>query len=643
MRPIILGTAGHIDHGKTALIKALTGRDTDRLAEEKRRGITIDLGFTWMELPDGRKAGVIDVPGHEKFIRNMAAGVGGMDLVLLVIAADEGVMPQTEEHLAILRLLGVEHFIVVLNKCDLTDEEWTDMVEEQIREELADLLPEDVPFVRVSAKTGAGIDVLRSCIAEEMRKVEESETEPGLLRLPVDRAFTMSGFGTVVTGTMLGGRIRKDDSLAVYPSGICCRVRGIQVYGEEVETCIQGQRTALNLAGTDREAVRRGSVLALPGSLKVWRTCHARLRVLKRSGRTVKNQTRLHFYSQTSELLCRAVLLDAEKLGPGESGYVRLVMESDAVLCPGDRFVVRFYSPVETIGGGVILETDVRKEKRFSPGLLERLGKTENASPVERAAFCLENERETLISIRDLAGKLGVTEPRALELGGQLEKRGEAELIYAGDGTWIWSREKRAQMQECALQAVQNYMEEHPYRQGMPSAMLLSFLLLSDGFGKADRAPALAWIGSLTESGILERKGSLLGIPGWTPLKDENYERVRRAICTGAERAGYAFAEKTAVDFGGVPEEKVTEICTLLKEQGKIVEVVEDVWTTPEIMQDILQKLNHVLDTEGRITISGVRDMLGTGRKNARRILEYTDRTGLTRKDGGESERVKNQ
>ena len=365
-RHVIIGTAGHIDHGKTTLIKALTGRDTDRLKEEKARGITIDLGFTWMDLTDGERVGIIDVPGHEKFISNMTAGVVGMDLVLLVIAADEGVMPQTREHLAILRLLGVENILVVLNKCDLVDEEWLEMVEQQICEEMQQLftvgqrndqvedkLEYNVDIVRVSAKSGAGIEELRSQILKCVKKQKEMWKIPAFPRLPVDRVFSIKGSGTVVTGTLLDGKIHSGDRVMIYPQQTSCRVRGVQVHEQEAEACEAGQRSALNLVQTDRRQssdgkfVYRGNVIAPEGSMKVSRYVNAKLTLLPQSKRSIEHQTRLHFYSGTTEVLCRAVPLSCEKIKPGESAYVQLRLEEPAAFCPGDRFIVRFYSPQE--------------------------------------------------------------------------------------------------------------------------------------------------------------------------------------------------------------------------------------------------------------------------------------------------------
>ena len=327
MKNIIIGTAGHIDHGKTTLIKALTGRNTDRWEEEQRRGITIDLGFTYFDLPSGDRAGIIDVPGHEKFINNMVAGVVGMDLVLLVIAADEGIMPQTREHMDILGLLGIEKSIIVLNKCDLVDEEWIELVEEEIREELSGTFLEQAPVVKVSAATGQGLDQLIEVIGHMSSDEVVEKDIHTIPRLPIDRAFSLSGFGTIITGTLVSGTIRKEDTLEMYPIGKECKIRSIQVHGADQKECYAGQRVAINLSNVKKKEIQRGCVLAPPNSMKNTDLLDVKMNILESSMRVLTNHTRLHFFTGTSEILCRAVLLDKEELGPGESGYVQLRLE----------------------------------------------------------------------------------------------------------------------------------------------------------------------------------------------------------------------------------------------------------------------------------------------------------------------------
>ncbi|WP_289292429.1 selenocysteine-specific translation elongation factor, partial [Sporofaciens musculi] len=338
MKNIIVGTAGHIDHGKTTLIKALTGRNTDRWEEEQRRGITIDLGFTYFDLPCGDRVGIIDVPGHERFINNMVAGVVGMDLVLLVIAADEGIMPQTREHVDILNLLGIEKSIIVLNKCDLVDEEWLELVEEEIKEELEGTFLENSPVVRVSAATGEGLKDLINLI-ERMTSDEVVEKDVQTIpRLPVDRAFTLSGFGTIITGTLVSGTISKEDTLQMYPVGKECKIRSIQVHGQDKEECFAGQRVAINLSNVKKKEIKRGCVLAPKNSMKNTDLLDVKIRILDSSVRVLTNHMRLHFFTGTSEVLCRAVLLDKEEIGPAESGFVQLRLEEEVAVRRGDKF-----------------------------------------------------------------------------------------------------------------------------------------------------------------------------------------------------------------------------------------------------------------------------------------------------------------
>ena len=414
MKHIVIGTAGHIDHGKTTLIRALTGRNTDRLKEEQQRGITIELGFTWFDLDDGTRCGIVDVPGHEKFVGTMTAGVCGMDLVLMVVAADEGIMPQTREHLDILELLGVKKAILVLSKCDLEDGEWLDMAEAGIREELRGTMLEQAPLVRVSALTGFGIGQLKKTIAEMVDMEVEERDAAGVPRLPVDRIFTKTGFGTVVTGTLLSGSYSVDDVLEVYPEGMKCRIRHIQVHGAEQEQCVAGQRTALNLAGIRTEEIRRGSVLAPPGSMKASDRLDVRITILKNSERLLTNRMRLHFYTGTGKLLCRAVLLDRDELGPGETGFAQLQLEERIAVKRGDRFVIRFYSPVETIGGGVVLATGSKRRRRFKEEDLDELRRMENGSPADLCELQIRERGETLVSLTELAERTAHTKEELL-------------------------------------------------------------------------------------------------------------------------------------------------------------------------------------------------------------------------------------
>lgn len=634
MKNMIIGTAGHIDHGKTALIRALTGRDTDRLEEEKRRGITIDLGFTWFDLPGGGRAGIIDVPGHERFIRNMAAGVAGMDLVLLVIAADEGIMPQTKEHMDIMEMLGVRRYIIVLNKCDLVDEEWLDMAEEEIRRETEGTLFEGASLVRVSAVTGMGINALKTEIVRMASADPGDRNAEGAARLPVDRVFTISGFGMVVTGTLLEGRIRQGDTLMAYPAGIRCRVRGIQVYGRDADCCCAGQRAALNLAGIEREEIRRGCVLASPGSVRSGRMVDVRLSLLKGAGRTVRNQTRLHFYSGSAEYLCRAVLLDAEALGPGESGFAQLRMESGTALKQGDRFVVRFYSPVETIGGGVVLEPDAPKERRFRPEVIERLEKRERGGPSELLEQQLRKYPETMASGEALARELGMTAEEAEECVRRLAESGKVMSFTLSGGEYLWHAEDEAAAEERLLDRIRQYLEAHPYRMGVPLG------IISSTFPKMNQKLLDRYLALLCEKGILEKRGSLFAPAGYVGKQDETYRRVHAEVLRALEDAGYQFRKISDLDFSGIQKKDLDEILAVFSETGEITELSGGFCTLTRYMEHACGRIADAFRGRERITVSEVRDLFGTGRKNAKLILEYTDRLGMTRKTGGESERT---
>ncbi|MDX9818518.1 MAG: selenocysteine-specific translation elongation factor, partial [Desulfococcus multivorans] len=395
---IILGTAGHIDHGKTTLIKALTGINTDRLKEEQRRGITIELGFAAFDLPGGRHVGIVDVPGHEKFVKNMVAGATGIDIVAMVIAADEGVMPQTREHMEICALLGVRHGLVVLTKVDLVDEEWLELVMEDIRDFVQGTFLEDRPIVPVSSVTGRGMDDFVAALEQLSREVPERSSS-GIFRLPVDRVFTMRGFGTVITGTLISGRVSVGETVMLYPSGITAKVRGIQVHNQAAEAAEAGMRTAVNFQGLEKTVVNRGDILSTPAALAASYMVDVMFHYLKSNRKPIKNRTRVRFHTGTSEVLGNLILLDTEELVPGESAPAQLRLETPVALVKDDRFVARSYSPVRTVGGGKVLNPIPVKHKRFDDGvvgMLRDLDQHESgdvicrltAAGVSRGLFC---------------------------------------------------------------------------------------------------------------------------------------------------------------------------------------------------------------------------------------------------------------
>ena len=635
MKHIIIGTAGHIDHGKTTLIKALTGRNTDRWKEEQERGITIDLGFTWFDLSGGRRVGIIDVPGHERFVNNMVAGVVGMDLVMLVIAADEGIMPQTREHMNILRLLGIRKSILVLNKCDLVDEDWIELMEEDIRENLKGTIMENAPLVRVSAVTGQGLDELVDTISSMIEEDVEEKDANVLPRLPVDRVFSISGFGTVITGTLISGTISKDDLLELYPIGRTCKVRNIQVHEKNQDSCMAGQRVAINLSNVKKNEIRRGCVLAPVNSLKNTDLLDVRLEVLEDSERIVTNHERLHLYTGTSEILCRTVLLDKEEIGPGESGLVQLRLEEPLAAKRGDRFVVRFYSPMETIGGGVILEPNPKRKKRFNQQAIDELSKKESGSLEDIAAINILAHPDTMITRSELGKLMSSSEEELQEALDTLEADGTILAFRMKKDVFYWHKDSECLVFDKILKAIRNYHEKYPYRYGLKKAEIYTSFMKKVKTNVFD-----AYIEMLCSSGKLKRTGDYVSTPDYEVVRDEKYLKIENILLGTLEKAGFDFVRFSEIDFGKYKQSEAEDILILLLEQQRVVKINDEMYTLSEYMDQAKEKiLAHLKDNE-LITIAQVRDMFATSRKSAKPILEYMDTQKITKKLGAESERV---
>lgn len=635
MKNIIIGTAGHIDHGKTTLIKALTGRNTDRWEEEQRRGITIDLGFTYFDLPSGDRAGIIDVPGHERFINNMVAGVVGMDMVLLVIAADEGIMPQTREHMDILNLLGIEKSIIVLNKCDLVDGEWMELVEEEVKEELEGTFLEHAPVVKVSAATGEGLEVLIDTISQMTSDEMMTKDISTIPRLPIDRAFTLSGFGTIITGTLVSGTITKDDLLEMYPIGKECKIRSIQVHGQDRKECYAGQRVAINLSNVKKREIKRGCVLAPPNSMKNTDLLDVRLNVLESSMRVLTNHTRLHFFTGTSEILCRAVLLDKEEIGPGESGYVQLRLEEEIAVRRGDKFVVRFYSPMETIGGGVILEPNPGVKKRFQENVIEELKRKESGSSADVIELHVREREDTLITTAELAKLTALSIDEVQEDISELLSQGLVQVFAMRKDTYVWHAESIRAAKQTLDKALREYEEKYPYRYGMKKAEVQMTYFQKIKPNVFDKIVEM-----LIEEGCLKRVDEFLCTPQYQIKKDTRYDKVSGILLDTFTNAKYDFVRYSEIDFKGTVKETADDILNILLEEQKIVKVTEDMYTLTEYMERAKELIQEHLKGEPVITIAQVRDMFDTSRKSAKPIIEYMDSIKVTKKTGAESERV---
>ena len=635
MKNIIIGTAGHIDHGKTTLIKALTGRNTDRWEEEQRRGITIDLGFTYFDLPGGDRAGIIDVPGHEKFINNMVAGVVGMDLVLLVVAADEGIMPQTREHMDILHLLGIEKSIIVLNKCDLVDEEWIELVEEEIREELSGTFLEHAPVARVSAATGEGLPQLIDIIEQMTRDEVVPKDIHTIPRLPIDRVFTLSGFGTVITGTLVSGTITKEDTLEMYPIGKPCKIRSIQVHGQDVKECFAGQRVAVNLSNVKKKEIKRGCVLAPPDSMKATDLLDVRLDVLESSMRVLTNHTRLHLFTGTSEVLCRAVLLDADELGPGESGYVQLRLEESIAVRRGDKFVVRFYSPMETIGGGDVLEPNPSVKKRFREEAIEELKRKESGSSADVIELHVKGNAESMITLSELAKLTALSAEEVQEDVDALEKDGTVHVFAMRKDTYVWHADAAREAGRKIADALASYEKKYPYRYGMKKAEVQMTYFQKMKPNVFDRVVEL-----LEEKSQIKRVDEFLCTPEYEVAKDGTYDKVSSLILKTLRDAKYDFVRYSEIDMKGADRNTADDILNILLEEEQIVKVADDLYTLKSYMDEARETIKGKLEENPVITIAEVRDIFATSRKSAKPILEYMDSIKVTKKVGAESERV---
>ena len=624
MRNIIIGTAGHIDHGKTTLIKALTGRETDRWEEEKRRGITIDLGFTYFDLPDGNKAGIIDVPGHEKFIKNMLAGVVGMDMVLLVIAADEGIMPQTTEHLNILNLLGVENGIVVITKCDIVDQEWISLVKEDITETISSTFLEGAPIVEVSSKTGQGIEKLIQeiiNIADKAVKERELNTIP---RLPIDRVFSIQGFGTVITGTLITGILKKGEEVEIYPVNKICRIRNIQVHSSDVEKAYAGQRTAINLSNVKKNEIYRGCVIAPVNSMKNTMMLDVKLNLLKSSKRVVINRSRLHLYTGTSEILTRVVLLDRDELTPGESCYAQLRLEEEIAVRRGDKFIVRFYSPLETIGGGEIIEPLPLKRKRFDENLIEELKIKEKGTGADVIEKIIK-ETKDLLSVSGLAKTTALTETEVQDNIEILEQEEKITLFKVKNDMYVWHKSFEIEIEEKLEKYLFNYHKENKYATGAKKSEIKSKF-----FPNLKQLLFDVIIQAFVEKGLIKQSDEFISLTYFTIEYDADYRKIKERVLMILDEVKFELlkidelAEK-------INHPMTDDVLSLMLTEKDLVRI-NDLVTTRELYEEAKNILVEFLNKNKKISAAQYRDLINTNRKTAIALLEHFDMLKLTKR-----------
>lgn len=629
MKHLIIGTAGHVDHGKTALVKAMTGIDTDRLKEEKDRGISIELGFASLNLSQGRKAGIVDVPGHERFIKNMLAGAGGFDLVLLVIAADEGVMPQTREHLDIIQLLQVKKGIVVLTKADLVDEEWLEMVREEVKDFLQGTILEDAPIADVSAVTGRGIPELIQLI-DQLTMSVQAKTASGPPRLPVDRVFTITGFGTVVTGTLVTGFLKVGDVVEIQPEGLTARIRSLQVHGKKVGTAEAGQRVAVNIAGIEVDQIERGSVVAGSKSVTVTNRLDVRLLLLESAPKPVQNRSRIRFYLGTRETLGRVVLLDREELKPGSVAYAQLHLEEMAVAVKGDHFVIRSYSPMLTIGGGTVIDPlPRRKHRRFRSDVLKALATREKGTPSDLVEQFLKGASQ-LYTAEDIASGTGLNAEAVFEAVGELAGKGAVKKVEGDGKDYFVHSDIYRQWSHEISKILNSYHTQFPLREGYPKEELRSrkFQSLSSKLYQC-------LLAQMDQDGLLKTTPRTVALRTFSPDPGGGLaikiDKIRKIFI----QSGFLPPSWTeACRAAGIDETAGQEIVQYLIRTGEIVKVSEDLFFQKNVFQEARDRVVDYLKEKGEITVGELRDILKTSRKYALPLLEFFDQEKITRRVG---------
>lgn len=635
MKPLILGTAGHIDHGKSQLVKALTGIDPDRLKEEKERGMTIDIGFAYLDLPEVGRIGIVDVPGHEKFVKNMLAGAVGIDMVMLVVDASEGVMPQTREHLEIVDLLGVKQGIVAITKVDIVDEELLELIETEIKEEVVGTILEDAPMVKVSSKTGYGLAELKEVIANMARETQVRDSH-GFLRCPVDRVFSMRGFGTVVTGTLFSGQVQVGQMVEVLPSHKTARVREVQVHNQAAQIALAGQRTALNLANISVEELERGDTLAEVGSLDSTTCMDVRLRLLRSAPRPLRNRALLKLYLTTSQVLASVKFMEADKLSPGHDALARLILEKPLVALSQDSFVVRGSSPEITLGGGVVLDAFPEMGRKGFKKASKTLGDIEKA-PLDQKAQLFLSMAEAGLPSKKLAMRLGIRETDLEGLAEPMLKRGEIlSFPQAGETLYIHQR-LFEELRERAISDLNDYFRQNPHKLGMAKEELRSKLA-------GDLSPVIY-------QEVLKRlsdQGKIEVVAGAVRLKE------REVAMSSAQKASKEAIDKVFLEtlFSPPGQAQLSELIKrepsevekmffLLMEEGRLVRVSPELVFHREALREAREKILSYFHSKQDLSVGEFKDLLGISRKFAVPLLEYFDKNGLTKRVG-DMRRLKN-
>ena len=622
MKHVVIGTAGHIDHGKTSLVKALTGTDTDRLKEEKERGITIELGFAELIL-DNVYAGIVDVPGHERFVKNMLAGVGGIDLVMLIVAADEGVMPQTREHLSICRLLGIKSGLIVLTKTDLVEPEWVELVTDDIQDFVKDTFLEEKPIVPVSAHTGDGLENLKK-ILNEIADQTPTKSETGIFRIPIDRVFTMRGFGVVITGTLFSGSVAVGEQVEVYPKALQARVRGLQVHGESVGKSTAGLRTAVNLQGLERAEVFRGDIIGHRGELKTTYMLDVHLEHLADAPRPLKTRNRIRFHAGTAEIMGRISLIGRDALEPGDSSFAQIRLEEPIVVLPRDRFVIRSYSPIITIGGGEILDIMPRKHRRLRSSSLEHLKSLHQGDETERLLILLRDSRLNGVELADLTGRLTLKPSDIQKTIQELSSQREVQII---DQTNFFSMTTAHfnTAQKNILSFLCEYHAENPFRTGAPREEVRGKA------GEVNEKIFAAALKHLSESNEIVENGAILRLASHSVEIDEKLGEVKTKLESVYKNAHFQppSVEDAFSQTGGKGNSNRNALQILIDE-GALLRLKDNIIYHRHALSEAENLLREHLSQNNEITAAEFRDLLGITRKHAIPLLEYFDTARIT-------------
>ncbi len=626
MREIVLGTAGHVDHGKTSLVRALTGIDTDRLKEEKRRGITIELGFAFLDLPCGHRLGIIDVPGHEKFVKNMLAGAAGIDLVAFVVAADEGIMPQSREHFEICTLLGVKKGIIVITKIDMVEPDWLELVQDEVREFCRGSFLEDAPMVPVSSVSGQGIEVVKAELDRLVAGAEFAEAF-GPFRLPVDRIFSMKGFGAVVTGTSISGRIKVGDDVCLYPRLQPAKIRGIQVHGRDVQEVEAGHRTAINLQGVEKEFVARGDILASPDCLVPSYMLDADFLYLSSTSKPLKNRARVRVHLGTAEIMGRLLLLQAEEVRPGERANVQILLEEPVGAWPGDHYVVRSYSPVQTIGGGVVLNNcPGRKRRRFKTVNQEIFALYHTGTPDALAIFHLDESGFLGMTFNALEIRLGTFGKRLKKV---LERpiSTSAILVVDSDRQWMVSARTMEQLKRETYAILTLFHGENPLKEGIAKEELRSRL-----YQGLEPKLFQMMVNSLAKEGKIVQEGAIVRLVGHQVALKEDEEAARRTLRELLQKAALSPPTKKEIvtELGHYSKTLVLQVLELMVRDQQVTRVSEDLYFDQAALADLKERLVQQLTRDGEIDAQGFKTLTGISRKYSIPLLEYFDKMKLT-------------